>query len=163
MKKIVTFLFLIAGMNFLGAEDLMDSYPPLEKTFSVCVTPKEGQVIRELLETMGGSSLFSLAFKKTYLKDLAKQLRGVSSTQFLGYVLQRVDLTEHMKEISKSSVKWKNLTRSIIRGLDKENKENLQEMIPAFAKFTKGNKNVLMQMANEEDWNGFIIHLLEQN
>lgn len=163
MKKILTFLFLLIGVNFLAADDLMDSYPVQKKVFLVSVTPKQGQVITELLETMGNGSLFSLAFKKTYLRDLAKQLRAVSSTQFLAYVFERADLIEHLKEISKSSLKWKNLTRSIIRGLEKESKENLRENIPAFAKFTRGNKNVLEQMVNEQNWNGFIIHLLEQN
>ena len=163
MKKYLTYLFVLLGANLMTAEEVAQPHPVEQKVFTVTVTPKQGQVIRELVETMGETSLFSLAFKKTYLRNLAKQLRPVSSTQFLGYVFERTDLIEHMKSISKSYKKKKNLTRSIVRGLKKENNENLREDIPSFAKFTKSNKNILNIMATEEDWNGFIVHLLEQN
>ena len=112
---------------------------------------------------MGESSVFSLAFKKTYLRNLAKKLRPVSSTQFLGYVFERQDLIQHMKNIHNSSIKWKNLTRSIVRGLKKEHADRLFDDLPSFAKFTKSNKNVLNYMAKRQDWNGFIVHLLDQN
>lgn len=165
MKKYIMHICLLFGAN-LFAQDIETEVnkEDIEQTvFSVSVKPEEGQVIRELLTTMGENSLFTLAFKKTYLRNLAKKLRSISSTQFLGYVFERQDLINHMKNIHTSSIKWKNLTRSIVRGLKKENEQNLIDNIPAFAKFTKSNKNVLSHKARREDWDGFIVHLLEQN
>jgi hypothetical protein len=163
MKKYLTYLLLFLGANFLSAEDISKPLQVEKKVFTVTVSQKEGQVIKELLQMMGESSIVYLMFQKSYLKSLAKQLNNVSSTQFLAYVFERRDLIKHMKQISNSSVKWKSLTKSIVRGLIKESEQNLREDIPSFAKLTKSNKNILEQMVNEENWDGFILHLLQQN
>lgn len=164
MIKLLTALFLTTA-TFMHAEE-MDR--PMTSTmeesgFVVNVTAKEAQVINELLTTMGESSVVSLLFKRSHLKSIAKKLRPVSSTQFLGYVFERPHLIKMMKKVHKSSTKWENLTRSIVRGLKKESQTTLFDNIPCFAKHTRSNKNVLYQLAKEERWNDFIVHVLEMN
>ena len=169
MKKYIAYICLLLGATLVAEETEVETEIEIvgdgieQLGFSVSVSSEEGKVIRELLTTMGENSVFSLAFKRTYLRNLAKKLRPVNSTQFLGYVFERQDLIQYMKDIHNSSIKWKNLTRSIVRGLKKEHSDRLFDDLPSFAKFTKSNKNVLNYMAKRQDWNGFIVHLLEQN
>jgi hypothetical protein len=133
------------------------------QNFVVKVTLDEAKVIEELLTTMGHSSVVTLLFKKSTLKKLAHALHRVSSTSFLGYVFQRPHLVQCMKNISESSIKWDNLTRSIVKGLKKEAQNSLFEYLPKFALHTGGDEVVLAELAENGDWNGFILHLVQRH
>ena len=136
----------------------------VQEIFVVNVSAEESDVIEELITTMSNTSTFGLAFKRNHLRAIAKKLRPVSSTQFLGYVFERQYLIDHMKHILKSSTKWKGLTKSIVRGLKKEAEATtLFNDIPMFAVHTHADPHVLDTLAKNEDYNGFIVHLLEQN
>lgn len=165
MIKLVSSLFLFMGVMVHGNENADALRPSLmeENGFIVKVSQTEAQVIEELLNTMGNSSLVSLLFKKSHLRSIAKKLRPVSSTQFLGYVFERPHLINQMKKIHGSSTRWDNLTRSIKRGLKKEAEANLFEDIPLFAKHTQSNKNILHHLAKEGRWDDFIVHILDRN
>jgi hypothetical protein len=165
MKKVGFCLFMMFGglLYSDGANIQNKSEFSEEGEFTLTVTQSQAKVIEELVETMANTSVFTLLFKKGYLQDLAKQLRPVSSTQFLGYVFQQPHLIHGMKSILKSKTKWDNLTRSIVRGLKKESATTLFDDIPSFAQFTNGDAEVLTILAEREDWNSFIVHLIEQN
>lgn len=134
-----------------------------EAPFTVSVTDEQAGVIEELLTTMSKTNVVSLAFKKTYLRSIAKKLRPVSSTQFLGYVMERPDLVNHMKRCHKSSLKWSALTRSIVRGLKREAETTLFDDIPRFAEFTHASADELYLLAKNENFDGFIVHVLRNN
>ena len=167
MKKYIACACLLLGSS-LVADEIQPSQDGTEtsieqQSFTVTVAPEKGEVIRELVTYMAEHKAVVCAYYSTYLKDLGRQLRSLSSTQFLGYILERQDLVDSMKKIHSSPMKWKAITKSIVRGLKKENESSLSEDIPSFAKFTRSNKNVLGYMAKKENWDGFIVHLLEQN
>ncbi|MCH9621816.1 MAG: hypothetical protein S4CHLAM20_12440 [Chlamydiia bacterium] len=163
MKKIIMCLCIL--FNTIGFAEKAESQEinQVEELFTVTVKPEEASVIEELVTTMSETALFSLLFKKGYLRNLAKKLRPVSSTQFLAYVFERPYLIAHMKNILKSSTKWESLTRSTVRGLKREEKTTLYDDIPRFAKHTRSNPDTLASLARAGDFNGFIVHLLEQN
>ncbi len=165
MKKYGFYLFMVFG-GLLFADKGNDQSQTAfseEREFTLTVTHHQAKVIEELVETMANTSVFALLFKKGYLQDLAKNLRPVSSTQFLGYVFKHPHLIKGMKNIVKSKTKWDSLTRSIVRGLKKESATTLFHDIPCFAEFTNGDPEVLTMLAEREDWNSFIVHLIEQN
>lgn len=163
MKIKLMALTLMMGPMVFADNGTLKAPEIYEEAFVVSVTAQEAQVIEELVTTMGTTSVFSLAFKKSHLKDLGRKLRAVSSTQFLGYVFQRPHLIRCMKNISESSIKWNSLTRSIVRGLEKEATDALFNDIPKFAKHTGANQLILANLAKKEDWNGFIMHLVDQH
>jgi hypothetical protein len=170
MKKMVLCaLALLNGSLFAETSSDMDFANEalaqvVQDIFVVNVSAEESDVIEELITTMSTTSTFGLAFKRRHLREIAKKLRPVSSTQFLGYVFERPFLIDHMKHILKSSTKWKGLTKSIVRGLKKEAEATtLFDDIPMFAAHTRGNPHVLDTLAKNQDYNGFIVHLLEQN
>ncbi len=165
MKKYGFYLFMVFG-GLLFAEGVNNQNQAEfneEREFTLTVTQQQAKVIEELVGTMGNTSVFALLFKTSYLKELAKNLRSVSSTQFLAYVFKHPKLIKDMKNIVKSKTKWDNLTRSIVRGLKKESATTLFDDIPSFAEFTNGDSEVLTMLAEREDWNSFIVHLIEQN
>ncbi len=164
-KAVMVLCFLMGPVAFASGqqEHEVESGEIFERNerFICTVTAEEAAVIEELVTTMGTTNAFSLAFKKKHLKNLAVRLRSVSSTQFLGYVFERPHLVRCMKNISESSLKWNALTRSIVRGLQKEVLNNLLNDIPKFAVHTGGNEQMLGYFARQEDWNGFILHLVQ--
>ena len=165
MIKLFMGMSLMMGV-FVCADDgyhQRQAISAVDSGFEVNVTLAEAKVIEELLTTMSDSSVVSLLFKKSYLRKIAKKLRPVSSTQFLGYVFERPHLVKKMRNVYKSSLKWNNFTRSIVRGLKKEAQTSLFDDIAYFAKHTQSNKNILHQLAKEEKWNDFIVHVLEMN
>jgi len=165
MKKVGFYLCMVFG-GLIFADEVSDQYNVEcneEREFTLTVTEHQAKVIEELVETMANSSVFTLLFKKAHLQELAKQLRLVSSTQFLGYVCNHPHLVKGMKNILKSKTKWDNLTRSTVRGLKKESATTLFDDIPSFAEFTNADAEVLTMLAEREEWNSFIVHLLEQN
>ena len=161
--KLMALFLMMSPIAFADGLEVADVEMYEEEEFVVSVTEEQARVIEELVTTMGTTSVFSLAFKKAHLKKLAMKLRPVSSTQFLGYVFERQHLIRCMKNISESSIKWNSLTRSIVRGLKKEAVNSLFEDIPKFAQHTGGSQMALTLLARQEDWNGFIMHLIDQH
>jgi hypothetical protein len=136
----------------------------IHEGYKINLSPDESEVIEELITTIATSSTFRLALKVNHLKSISKKIQTVSSSHFLGFIFERKDLVCHMKEIKKSPSRWKGLTKSIVLGLKKEmDAGTLSKDIPMFAAYTRANAHVLNTLAKNQDYNGFIVHLLEQN
>lgn len=160
MKRLLVCLSTLSGaLLFAGEPEVKE--PLSEQTFEVLVTDDESKIIEELVTVMGERSLWYLFANQSYVGDLGKKTRPISSTQFLGYVFAHEELVACMKDISKSSLKWKRFSKGIKRGLAKEAEDgSLYNSLSAFAKHTGANEIKLLALAKNEDWNGFLLQLL---
>ncbi len=130
--------------------------------FVLSVDQKKGAVIEELITTMGTSSVLGLGFKKNHLRSLGKQLDGLGALHFLGYIFSRADLKKHMVAIHTSPLKWGGFMDGIKPGLTREaNSKELFEKLPGFATMVKVDHEPLKQMAEKQDWEGFVAFLVK--
>jgi hypothetical protein len=125
--------------------------------------PEEKQkIIIELISIMGNSSTLSLGFKKTHLEGLGKELKGVDTLQFLAYIFSEPSLHKHMRSIKGSSFKWVGFMRGIGPRLKQEQaNQNFLEVLPAFAAFLSAPHERLEKAAKEQNWDEFILTLIE--
>lgn len=129
-----------------------------EVEYAVKVSEQEGKIIDEILTTMGSSSVLSLGFKRTYLKELGKKITGIGSLQFLGYIAEHQDLKRHLKTIHESMFKWRGFMDGLRPGLEKEaDRETLFAEIPAFAEKMGANSEQLAKLAKERKWDEFVM------
>ena len=168
MLKIGLFTFVIASSSLFAeaSSDCVNKKAAAEcqETYTVNLTSEESGVIEELITTIATTSSFRLALKVKHLKSISKKIETVSSSRFLSYVFENKNLINYMKEIKKSPARWKGLTKSLINGLKKEAEATtLFNDIPVFARHTRANAHVLDTLAKKGDYEGFIVHLLEQN
>ena len=159
MKK---YLLLLLTLSALSAEELGDHTVLDIKPYELKVSNEEGKIISEIVSTLGGLSLISLGFKKSHLKELGSNLKGIGPLHFLGYVFTNNDLKAHMKTIHKSSMKWKGFLDGLKPGFEREFKSNqLIEDLPGFADLVKMDANKLVQEAKKEDWDRFVEIMVE--
>lgn len=131
-------------------------------TFEIVVSQEKGEIIEEIITTMGTSSVIGLGFKKNHLKELGKKINDIGSLQFLGYIFSRPDLKKHMANIRKSSMKWNGFMDGVKPGLSKiEANNELYATLPAFCEKLKVKTDPLKKKAQEKDWNGFVAYLIQ--
>ncbi len=159
MKK---YLLLLLTINALFAEELGEVKALNLKPYELKVSNEEGKIISEIVSTLGGLSLISLGFKKSHLKELGSNLKGIGPLHFLGYVFTNNDLKAHMKTIHQSSMKWKGFLDGLKPGFEREFKSNLlMQELPGFADLVKMDLSKLVQEAKKEDWNRFVEVMVE--
>lgn len=130
--------------------------------FKMRVDKQKGEVISEIITTMGKSSLIGLGFKKNHLKALGKQLDGIGPLQFLGYIFSHEDLKLQMVNIKKSSMKWNGFIDGLKPGLNREAAtKELYENLPGFATTLKVQLDPLKNLAENKDWDGFVAYLVD--
>jgi hypothetical protein len=156
------YLLLLLTINTLFAEELRDEKAFDLKPYELKVSNEEGKIISEIVSTLGCLSLISLGFKKSHLKELGSNLKGIGPLHFLGYVFTNNDLKAHMKTIHQSSMKWKGFLDGLKPGFEREFKSNqLMQDLPGFADLIKMDVNKLVHEAKKEDWNRFVEVMLE--
>ena len=121
----------------------------LEREYQRIQNKSDCDWIEDLVTVMGERSLLYLYANKSYVSDLGRKTRSVSSTQFLGYVFEHPELVKSMRKIARSSIKWKRFTKGIIRGLEKEALASLNDEIPSFADHTGSDKDKLFRLAKK--------------
>ncbi len=128
-----------------------------EPSFTLSVSEEKGKIIEEIVSTIGKTSVISLGFKQGHLKALGKQLNGVGPLQFLAYIFSSEELTDHMKNIRKSSFKWNGFIDGLKTGLTKEADSNkLYIDLPGFAKVVQVEYQELESPAKARNWEDFV-------
>jgi hypothetical protein len=160
MKKYLPLFLLI---NTLIASEMSIASPIKLETYEVKVSNENGKIISEIVSTLGGLSLLSLGFKKSHLKELGSNLKGVGPLHFLGYIFSNDELKSHLKTIHQSSIKWKGFLEGLKPGFERElNSNELMDQIPAFATFVKVDANILIEEAKKGDWDRFVAVMVEK-
>ncbi len=159
MKK---YLLLLLTINALFAAEIGDGNFLDIKPYELKVSNEEGKIISEIVSTLGGLSLISLGFKKSHLKELGSNLKGIGPLHFLGYIFTSNDLKAHMKTIHQSSMKWRGFLDGLKPGFEREFKSNqLLQDLPGFADLVKMDVNKLVQEAKKENWDRFVEIMVE--
>ncbi len=130
--------------------------------FVLNVDQKKGAIIEEIITTMGTSSTLGLGFKKNHLRSLGKQLDGLATLQFLGYIFSQPNLKKHMVSIHSSSLKWDGFMNGIKPGLAREaSSKEFFEKLPGFAKIVNADVSTLSMHAEKQNWEAFVTHLVK--
>ncbi|MCH9617211.1 MAG: hypothetical protein SP4CHLAM5_06030 [Chlamydiia bacterium] len=170
MKRLGVSIFLLFGA-FLGAQEAPSDAIEMsqEKEFIVNLSNDKKQVIHTLVQKMGKYKTKDAIWHRKSLKKLGRQTRGISGTQFLGYIFEHPNLVRDTKKISKKTFRlfgydsmWEAFSKGIRKQLAKEAETTLFEDLSAFAKHTGADENTLRHLALDGKWNEFILHLLEK-
>ena len=161
MKQWIALFLGCATLTAVFAEEEVSIEHVWSKQFTVVVTEAQGKAIEEIVTTLGTSSVLSLGFKKSHLKALGKQLKGVGSLNFLGFIFSRSDLKMHMTTIQRSSLKWDGFIDGLKPGFEHDTQSGkLSEDLPGFAVFVGADYNRLSTDVQKKDWEGFVSSLI---
>lgn len=146
-------LFIIASLGFTSL---------FSKEFTLTVSAEREKIIEEIVITMGDTNLLFLKFKERHLRELSKQLRGMGSLNFLGYIFTHSELKDRMEPIRDSSFKWNGFMESVRKGFVREKEAGgLLDEIPSFARFLSVNEAALIRFTEQNDWDGFVSYLVD--
>ena len=159
MKRVVFFLIFLFP---LFASEMTQEIVVSDSAFIFSVSQEKGKVIEEIISTIGKASVLTLGFKQGHLKALGKQLSGVGPLQFLAYIFSNEELTNHMKNIRKSSFKWSGFIDGLKLGLTKEAESNkLYVELPGFAKVVEVEYQELEAPAKAKNWDEFVAVIIQ--
>ena len=132
------------------------------REFVLTVSSEREKVIEEVVVTMGDTNVILLKFKEKHLRELSKQLRGMGSLNFLGYIFIHPELKERMKPIYSSMFKWNGFMESVRKGFDREKAlGTLFDDIPGFASLMDVDASRLEKFAMKDDWDKFVVYLID--
>ncbi len=112
---------LIGVVVFLSLCHHQQEQAPLDQIcnpFSPKVSKEDGERIQTLISTIAHSSYTSLLFKQGDLRRIGDTLdRNLAPFVFLGYIFSDPQLTQDMKLIQKSSMKYDNFVKGVQKNL----------------------------------------------
>ena len=125
------------------------------------IPKEEAGAVSEIIVVMSESNLLSLAGKRKYLLKVGKKIEHLHPLDFLKVVAVSKPLLDHLKNIQKSSVKWRAFVSGISKGFDEvSNKEKFGEEITVFADGLKFSKEDLLKITEKKDWDSFVKFVL---
>lgn len=161
-KLVLASLISVQSVSANEAASVKAANVEEQSSFQLKVSSKEGEIIDEIITTMGKTNVIALGFKQGHLKALGAKLHGVGALQFLAYIFSHKELKSYMGNIRKSSFKWNGFMSGIITGLNKEaDTGELQAKLPGFAKLVDAQYEPLLAKAKERDWDGFVTLLIK--
>jgi hypothetical protein len=125
------------------------------------IPKEEATAVSEIIVVMSESNLLSLAGKRKYLLKVGKKIEHLHPLDFLKVVAISKPLLDHLKNIQKSSVKWRAFVSGISKGFEEvSNKEKFGEEITVFANGLKFSKDDLLKITAKKDWDSFVRFVL---
>ena len=130
--------------------------------FVLTVSPERAEIIEEIVTTMSETNVILLKFKETELRELSKNLKGMGSLNFLGFIFTHSNFLEHLRVIADSSWKFNGFMGSVRKGFDREKANgSLWIDIPGFAELLSVDAAKLVKFANKSQWDELVQYLVE--
>ena len=124
--------------------------------FSPKVSKEDGERIKTLIPTIAHSSYPSLLFKQRDLRKIGDILdQNISPFVFLAYIFSDLKLTQDMKRIQKSSVKYNNFLQGLQKNLVKVYNEGcLYQIAKGFSAYLRRDADTINQLLKQGIENG---------
>ena len=130
--------------------------------FVLTVSSERAKMIEEIVVTMGQTNVILLKFKESHLRGLSRQLRGMGSLNFLGYIFTHPELKENMQYIRNSGFKWNGFMESVRKGFEREKASGkIFGEIAGFANMMGVKESALNAFVQKSDWDGFVSYLID--
>jgi hypothetical protein len=144
---------------FIGAIGLSSL---VSEEFELTVSQERAEIIEEVVTTMGTTNLIMLKFKQSHLKEISKNLKGMGSFNFLGYIFTHSDLKNYMEVIADSSFKFNGIMENTRKGFDRDKASGkIWEEIPGFAKLLSVDESKLHKYIEKSQWDELVRYLVE--
>lgn len=121
----------------------------------------EAGAVSEIVIVISESNLISLAGKRKYLLRVGKKIEHLHPLDFLKVVAVSKPLLDHLRNIQKSSVKWRAFVSGISKGFEEaSNKEKFGDEVAIFAEGLQYSKDELLKITQKKDWDSFVRFVL---
>lgn len=148
--------FKLFFMATLGISSLFS------EEFVLTVSQERAEIIEEVVTTMGTTNLVLLKFKEGHLKEISKNLKGMGSFNFLGYIFTNSELKDYMKPIAESSWKFNGFMGSVRKGFDRDKASGtIWEQISGFAALLEVDETKLHKYIEKSQWDELVHYLVE--
>ncbi|MFZ4772363.1 MAG: hypothetical protein ACOYK9_00020 [Chlamydiia bacterium] len=135
----------------------------LIQPFQGAIPQEEVLAVGEVVTILSESNLLSLAGKKGQLTEIGKKIEHLHPLDFLKVVAVSKPLLRHLKNIQKSSVKWRAFISGMTRSL---NTVSLQKSFPdevaTFAISLEISIAKLQDSIDKKDWEQFVKIVIEE-
>jgi hypothetical protein len=127
------------------------------------IPSEEAGAVGEIVTVMSESNLLSLASKRKYLVRVGKKIEHLHPLDFLKVVVVSKPLLEHLRNIQKSSVKWRAFVSGISKGFDEAaSKGEFDKEIITFCQVVKIPQDELLPIGQKKDWESFLRSVIRQ-
>lgn len=135
----------------------------LIQPFQGSIPTEEAGAVSEIVTVMSESNLLSLASKRKYLVRVGKKIEHLHPLDFLKVVVVSKPLLEHLRNIQKSSVKWRAFVSGISKGFDEAaSKGDFDKEISSFCQVVKIEQTELIPIGKKKDWESFLRLVIRQ-
>lgn len=133
------------------------------RDYSASLQPHDKQQISYIVETLGNSSLVSIAKAKSSLERSGREVEHVHPLQFLNYVFSTEKLKAAVHNIRSRSWVWGKFFKGLRISLEEEsNRQNLLPYLKDFCKCTGADLKKMYPLAEKKDWKQFVETLLSE-
>lgn len=141
------------------------SEPPKENTYEqLPLTGDERQKIGLILKTLAENNVVNLLFEKKHLERLGHDINHVHPLRFLGTVFKEPRLVYFVRQIRRSTFKWRGFIDGFSSRFNEEIKEgNVNAYLPGLAESLNVRVEEIQSYVNYQDFEGLVIFLLEKN
>jgi hypothetical protein len=127
------------------------------------VPAEEASAVSEIVTVMAESNLLSLASKRKYLVRVGKKIEHLHPLDFLKVVVVSRPLLEHIRNIQKSSVKWRAFVSGISKGFEEAfSKGEFDKEMVSFCEVVKIAQTELIPLIQKKDWESFLKTVIRQ-
>ena len=127
------------------------------------IPTEEVKAVVEIVTVMSESNLLSLASKRKYLLRVGKKIEHLHPLDFLKVAAISKPVLEHLRNIQKSTVKWKAFVSGISKGFEEVcRKENFESELKDFCLTLKISNEELSEIGKKKDWENFVRTVIRQ-
>lgn len=131
------------------------------RNYNAVLLPQEQKEIAHVIETLGNSSLVSLAKSKSSIERSGKQIEHVHTLRFLAYIFSVEKLKASFHNLRKRSWVWGKFYKGLQSGLDEEyDRNNLLPFMDDFSRRVGMDVNILYPLVAGRKWKEFVDALL---
>jgi hypothetical protein len=131
------------------------------RQYDAALTASEKKKIAHTIETLGNSSLVSIARAKSTLQKEGDEIEHVHPLKFLSYIFSEEKLKAALHNIRGRSWVWGKFFKGLKEGLEDEYKNNnLLPYIADFSRQIKIDPKKILPLAEKQRWKDFVEMLL---
>ncbi len=128
------------------------------------ITDEEKAIIYTLIHTIGTASWLQLLSQANTMHRYGQEIAHVHPLQFLAYILSDSTLTQDLKNIFENVLKKTGFLPGLSRQLSSEMEAGrLLPYLPSFAEAVGVDYAALQPLAEQGQWEAFIMHLLQRD
>lgn len=133
------------------------------RSYAAPLLPEEKKEISSVIETLGNSSLISIAKAKSSLERAGKEVEHVHPLQFLAYIFSTEKLKAAVHNMRSRSWVWGRFFKGLKTGLDEEaSRQNVLPYIRDFSSRIGIDAKILFPLAEKKQWKDFVEALLSE-